>query len=238
MKRIATIAAVTALGLLLVAAGPAEAQDMQAKVAAAKQAAAQNQQALRQYSWIEKTEISVKGEVKNTKIESCQYGPDGKVQKTLLSQPPKEDEGGGRRGRRHRVKEHVVAKKKGEMQEEMQAAGALVHQYLPPDPAKIQAAMAAGKITVVPGAGTAALTIADYVKAGDSLVLTLDSAHKAMQKIDANTYLEKPDDKVTLDVQMASLPDGTSYAGQILLSLPGDQIDVKITNSNYEKIPQ
>ena len=237
MKRIVTVAAAAGLGLVLLAAWPAEAQDMQAKVAAAKQAAAQNQQALRQYSWIEKTEISVKGEVKNTKIESCQYGPDGKVQKTLLSEPPKEDEG-SHHGRRHRVKEHVVAKKKGEMQEEMQAAGALVHQYLPPDPAKIQAAMAAGKITVVPGAGTAALTIADYVKAGDSLVLTLDSAHKGISKIDVNTYLEEPDDKVTLDVQMASLPDGTSHTGAILLSVPGDHIDVKITNSNYQKVTQ
>jgi hypothetical protein len=236
MKRILTVWAAAGLGLLLLAAGPVDAQDMQAKVAAAKQAAAQNQQALHHYSWIEKTEISVKGEVKNTKIQSCQYGPDGKVQKTLLSEPPKEDEGGGRRGRKHRVKEHVVAKKKGEMQEEMKAAAALVQQYLPPDPAKIQAAMAAGKISIVPGGATTALTIADYVKAGDSLVLTMDSAHKGISKIDVNTYLEEPDDKVTLDVQMASLPDGTSHTGAILLSVPGDHIDVNITNSNYQKL--
>jgi hypothetical protein len=237
MKRIATVGAVAALGLVLLTVGPADAQDTQSKAAAIKQAAAKNQEALHHYTWIEKTEVSVKGEVKSTKIQQCQYGPDGKVQKTLLSEPPKEDDGGGhRRGRRHRVKEHIVEHKKEEMSEEMKAAGALVHQYLPPDPAKIQAAMSAGRISIVPGAGTAALTISDYVKAGDSFVLTLDSAHKAMQKIDVNTYLEKPDDKVTLDVQMASLPDGTSHTSQILLSVPGDHIDVKITNTNYQKI--
>ncbi len=38
---------------------------------------------------------------------------------------------------------------------------------------KIQAAMAASKISVVPGTAATTLRIADYVKAGDALVLTL-----------------------------------------------------------------
>jgi hypothetical protein len=42
---------------------PTTAQDLQQKAAAAKQAAAQNQQALRAYSWIETVELSLKGEV-------------------------------------------------------------------------------------------------------------------------------------------------------------------------------
>jgi hypothetical protein len=63
----------------------AQSPDPQQKAAAAKEAAARNQQALRSYSWITKTDLLLKGEVKNTKIESCQYGPDGKVHKTQLS---------------------------------------------------------------------------------------------------------------------------------------------------------
>lgn len=240
MKQIAMAWVLVGLGFALAAVEPAEAQDMQQKIEAAKQSAAQNQQALRSYSWIEKTEVSVKGEVKSTQIESCKYGPDGKVQKTSLSEPAAQEEPeqphGPKARMKARVKSKVVEKKKAEMTEEMKAAAALVHQYLPPDPAKIQAAKAAGKITVTPGAGTNAVHIADYEKAGDSLILTLDASGKGMQKIDVSSYLEEPDDKVTLDVQMASLPDGTSYAGQILLSVPGDHIDVKITNSNYQKI--
>jgi hypothetical protein len=80
----------------------------------------------------------------------------------------------------------------------------LLHTYVPPSPEKMQAAMAAGKITVTPGAGTAGVRIADYEKAGDSLVLTLESAAKAMRKIDVNTWLDAATDKVTLDVQMQS----------------------------------
>ena len=74
----------------------------QQKLAAAKQAAALNQKALRSYSWVEKTELSLKGEVKNTKVDMCRYGPDGKVQKTPVVEPPAareaaRDEGQGRR---------------------------------------------------------------------------------------------------------------------------------------------
>lgn len=231
MKRIVTGCAVAALALVLGAQRPAEAQDMQEKVAAAKQAAAHNQQALRSYTWVEKTEIAVKGEVKNTKVESCRYGPDGKVQKTPLSQsaPPEKQRG---------LKGKMIEKKSGEMKEEMQAASALVQHYLPPAPDKIQAAMAAGKITMAPGAGTSALRIADYEKPGDSLTLTLDTAAKGMKQVDVNTYLDSPDKKVTLDVKMASLPDGTSYAGAIVLAIPSDNIEVRITNSNYQKLAQ
>jgi hypothetical protein len=230
MKRSVIGLALAGLGLVRVAGRPAGAQDLQQKVAAAKQAAAQNQQALRSYSWIEKTEIAVKGEVKNTKVESCRYGADGKVQKTQLSEPPPPQQ------KQRGLKGRMIEKKTGEMKEEMQAAGALVQHYVPPSPDKIQAAMAAGKISVAPGAGTTALRIADYEKAGDSLVLTLDTAAKGIKQLDVNTYLDSPDKKVTLDVKMQSLPDGTSYAGAIVLAIPSDNIEVRISNSNYQKL--
>ena len=230
MKRAVTGCALAVVALALAAVRPAEAQDMQEKVAAAKQAAAQNQQALRSYSWLQKTEISLKGEVKNTKIESCRYGGDGKVLKTPVSEPPPPQK------KQRGLKGKVIEKKTGEMKEDMEAAVALVQQYVPPAPDKIQAAMAAGKITITPGAGATTLRIADYVKAGDSLVLTLDAAGQGMKKIDVDTWKDSPTDKVTLDVQMQSLPDGTSYAGQVVLAIPSSQIQVGITNSNYQKL--
>jgi hypothetical protein len=230
MKRIVTGCALVAFGLVLAAGSPAEAQDLQQKVAAAKEAAARNQQALRSYGWTETVELSLKGEVKNTTVNSCRYGSDGKVQKTQVSEPPPPQE--KKRGMRGRV----IEKKTGEMKAEMQAASALVQRYVPPSPDKIQAAMAAGKITVVPAAGTTALRIADYEKAGDSLVLTLDAASKGMKQLDVDSWMESPSDKVTLSVAMQSLPDGTSSAGTVVLAIPSSQIQVRITNSNYQKL--
>jgi hypothetical protein len=140
MKRTVMGCTLAVVAAALVAARPAEAQDLQQEVAAAKQAAAQNQQALRSYSWVEKTEICLKGEVKSTRIESCRYGSDGKVLKTPMSEAP------------------------------------------------------------------------------------------APQK--------KQRHKVTLNVQMQSLADGTDYAGTVVLAIPSSNIQVRITNSNYQKLAQ
>lgn len=236
MKRIVTGCAVIGLGLVL-AASHAEAQDLQQKVAAAKQAAAQNQQALLGYTWVEKTEVAMKGEVKSTKLQSCRYGPDGKVQKTPLSEPEAPAEPSSGRGRRGGgVKAKVVAKKTAELTADMQAAVALVHQYVPPAPDKIQAAMAAGKITVTPAAGTTTLRIADYVKAGDAMLLGLDASGKGLKQLSVDTWKDAPSDKVTLNVTMQSMPDGTSYAGAIVLTVPSSKLEVRITNSNYQKL--
>ncbi len=213
-------------GLALAAQNP----ELQQKAAAAKEAAARNQQALRSYSWITKTELSLKGEVKTTKIESCQYGPDGQVHKTELTEPPPPPE------KKRGLKGKIVAKKTGEMKKELEDSAALVHSYIPPTAEKIQAAIAAGKLSISPGAGTAAIRFADYTKPGDSLTLTLDSASKSIQRIAVDTYLEKPEDKVTLNVSFQSLPDGTNYAASTVLSIPGDKIEVQVENSNYQKL--
>ena len=203
--------------------------DLQQRAAAAKEAAARNQQALRAYSWIAKTELSVKGEVKNTKIESCKYGPDGKVQKTELTEPPKPQRKRGLRGK-------IIAKKTAEMKEELEASAALVQQYVPPSPDKIQAVLAAGKVTISPGAGAAALRFADYAKAGDSLTLTMDTESKSLRQITVDTWLDKPENKVTLQVSFQSLPDGTNYAATTVLSILKDKLEVEIDNSNYQKV--
>ena len=116
---------------------------VQQKVEAFKQAQAMNKQALQHYSWLETTQLSLKGEVKSTKVEQCQYGPNGQVQKTVVSQPPPPPQKRGVRGR-------VVEKKVDEMKDYMQQAVALIKQYVPPSPDKLKAAASAGNASINP----------------------------------------------------------------------------------------
>jgi hypothetical protein len=133
-----TPGAVLAAAALALAMGTtASAQELQQKLAAAKQNAAQNQQALRSYGWIERVELSLKGEVKSTTVNSCRYGADGKVQKTAVVEPPPPEKKRGLRGK-------IAENKKGEMKAELEAASALVQQYVPPDPGMMQVVMNAG----------------------------------------------------------------------------------------------
>ncbi len=225
--------ALVGLTLAIAAGTLAGAQDLlQQKLAAAKANAAQNQQELRSYGWIEKVELSLKGEVKNTAVNSCRYGADGKVVKTAVVEPAPAEKKRGLRGK-------VIEKKKGEMKAELEAAVALVHQYVPPDPGMMQVVMNAGTASVSQaGPGVLILKFPGYLKAGDSLSLTFDSAVKALRQIDVASYLDSPESPVTLKVGLQTVPGGPNYPGSVVLGMKARQIEVRITNSSYQKLAQ
>ena len=205
-------------------------QAQQDKVAALKQSLAANQQLQKQYKWVETTVVSMKGGEKSRTQKQCFYGPDGKVQKQLLSAPPQQEAPGG-------VKGKLVEKKKAEITATMTQAVDLVHQYVPPDPQRIQAAKAAGNLAITPtGPNSSRLDLRNYAKSGDTLSLGLDTAGNALQTVSVKSYLAAPSDAVTLDVTFARLREGLSYPGNVVLNLPGQQLQVVVQNSNYQKV--
>jgi hypothetical protein len=214
------------------------AQAPEDRSAAIKEALAKNQAALRQYTWVETTTISLKGEVKKKEQKQCSYGPDGKVQKVPLpgqaAPQQAQQQSGGRRG--GRLKKAVVENKVEELTEYMEQAAALVHQYVPPDPQKIQQAQQAGNVSVQPAGGVTTLNVKSYVKPGDSLALGFDPAAKAMRSYAVQSYVEKPkDDDLSLTVKFNSLPDGTTYPETVVLDVTAKKVLVNITNSGYKK---
>jgi hypothetical protein len=203
----------------------------QDKVAALKQSLAANEQLQKQYRWVETTVVSMKGEEKSRVQKQCFYGPDGKVQKQqLTAPPPQEPAPTGLKGK-------IVAKKKEEISAAMKQAVALVHSYVPPDPQRIQAAKAAGNLAMVPtGPDSMRLDLRNYVKSGDTFSLGLDTAHNALQTVSVKSYLESKEDAVTLDVTFALLRDGLSYPGNVVLNVPGQNIQVVVQNSGYQRV--
>jgi hypothetical protein len=232
MKTIGSVLVALALTISVHAQTPAPPD----RAAAIKQAVATNQAALKQYSWVETTEISLKGEVKKKEQKQCYYGADGKVQKTVIPgaapKPAAEPSGGGGR-RGGRLKENIVENKVEELKDYMEKAAALVGEYVPPDPQKIQAAQTAGTVKPDPAGG---LNITDYFKPGDLLSIGFDNATKKLTTFKVNSYVEKPkEDDVTLNVTFGRLADGTGYPQQILLNVAAKNVVVKVTNSGYKK---
>ena len=203
--------------------------ELQQKLAAVKQAAAQNKKQLRQYQWIETTQLTLKGDAKPPTRNSCVYGPDGKVQKTAIGAPPEEPSGG-------RLKQKIIAKKKAEMKDYMQDVKAVLSMYVPPDPQKMQADYQAGKVSLNPVPGAVNLIFTDYAQPNDKMTLTFNTATKKITALNINTYMGKEKDVVTLQVQMSTLPDGTSYEAQTVLNATAKELVVTTTNSNYQKL--
>ena len=225
-KRLVMIGAVT---LAITVPAISQNSEVQEKLAAVKQAAAENKQKLRQYQWIETTQLTLKGDAKPPTKNSCQYGPDGKVQKTLIGPPPQQPSGG-------RAKQKIIEKKKAEMKDYMQDVKAVLGMYVPPDPQKMQAAFQAGKVSLNPVGGAVNLVFTDYAQPGDKMTLTFDTATKKITGLSINTYMGQEKDAVTLQVQMGSLPDGTNYEQQTVLNASAKQLVVTTTNSNYQKL--
>ena len=201
------------------------------KLAALTQSLAANAKLQKQYKWVETTVISMKGEEKSRIQKQCFYGPDGKVQKQQLSAPPEPvEEPGGMKGK-------IAAKKKAEITAAMKEAVALVQSYVPPDPQRIQAVKTAGGLSISPtGPNSTRLDLRSYVKKGDNLSLGVDTALNALLTVSVQSYLESEKDTVTLDVTFALLRDGLSYPGNVVLNVPGQNIQVVIQNSGYQRV--
>jgi len=217
--------------LALAASVPAVAQngELQEKLAAVKQSAAENKQKLQQYQWTETTQLTLKGDEKPPAQNLCQYGPDGQVQKTPIGPPPQQPSGG-------RLKERIIEKKKAEMKDYMGEVKELLGQYVPPDSQKMQQAYQAGKVSMNPSGGMVNLIFTDYAQPGDRMTLTFDPAARKITSLSINTYMGEEKDAVTLHVQMASLPDGTNYSQQTVINASAKQLIVTTTNSNYQKL--
>ena len=225
-KHLMLIAAV-----VLVASFPTIAQnsELQQKLASVKQSITQNQQKLHQYQWTETTQLTLKGDAKPPSQDLCQYGPDGKVQKTPIGPPPQQPSGG-------RMKERIIEKKEAEMKQYMGEVKDLLGMYVPPNPQKIEQAHQAGNVSLNPAGGVVNLVFRNYAQPGDQMTLTFDPAAKKVVSLSVNTYMGQEKDAVTLQVQMASLPDGTNYVQQTVVNASAKQLVVTTTNSNYQKL--
>ena len=120
-----------ALALLLLAGFGARAQEGAKEKFA--QAQKQNGAQLRQYGWTSRTELKLKGESKNIKMESVRYDANGQLQKTPMdSGAPAQGQNSdaqqqGKRG--GRVKQRVVEKKKEEYKELLGGLAKLAQSY-------------------------------------------------------------------------------------------------------------
>jgi len=227
------LSTITAVAALFLSALPLQAQnpELQQKVAEIKEASAANKMALAHYTWQEQQTISIKGEVKKQQVYQVSVGPDGQQQKTQIGGSQAAPPSGGR------LKQHVVAKKTEEFKDYGEQIGDLARQYTTPDPGKLQAALQAGNISLVPGAGgEIQLVIKNYIKPGDQVTLVFNRQQKALQSIQVASYLDGPSDAVTIAAQFAKLPDGTNHVAATQINGVSKQLTVVTANASYQPV--
>ena len=203
---------------------------VQKKLAAIKESQAANKAALATYSWTETMQFSLKGEVRSTKTFACRYGPDGKVVRTPIGPPAEQPKEGPLRRR-------MAEKAKDDVEDTMGRVRTVIGLYVPPDGQKMEQAFGAGNASLDrPGQGEAGLVFRNYAKPNDSMTLDFNMEAKKLAKLAVSSYLDDPSQPVMLNVQFATLPDGTSYPATTIVNAPSQAMQVTMTNSNYQKI--
>jgi hypothetical protein len=187
----------------------------------------QNAEALHQYSYKRRTQITIKGQPRATRVDLVRY-INGK-EETVPLETPQRPAGQGRGGMRGRM----IQKKKEEMKEDVERLTSLLHRYISPGSDSLRAVLEKAAISRTGPQPDADIQLVSkgIVDPSDSLTLTWSVANKRPEKIAIKSKLEgKP---VELTVDFAALPDGPFYPAHSVVSLPKKDLIVNIDTFDY-----
>jgi len=212
-----------ALALCAMVSLPAAAQmemtDIVNKVSKARQENAAN---TRNYSWTQRTEVKVKGEVKSLKSEIVRYTVDGELQKTPIDETSAKKPKG--------VRGKVAKKKIGEMKDWMTELGKLLKAYSLPTEGNLLDFL--NKASVSPDGAGRKLDATGVVQAGDRMSVWIDADHK-MFKTEVSTQYDGSDVKLMTDHE--TTPDGLDYVARTTIVVPDKGVEMTVENFSYKR---
>ncbi len=212
-----------ALALVLVVATPAAAQmDMTEVTAKVSQARKENAQKTRDYSWTQRTEVKVKGEVKSLKTEIVRYTVDGEMQKTPIDETSAKKPKG--------IRGKVAKKKIGEMKDWMAELGELLKNYSLPTAGNLLDYLNKASVSA-DGAGRR-LDATDVVQPGDRMSVWIGADHK-MTNTEVSTQHDGSDVKLETDHETTS--DGLDYVARTTIVVPDKGVEMTVENFSYER---
>jgi hypothetical protein len=217
------------LGLLAIVTVSPQA-DAQQQGTALMTTMAANAQQLRQYTFKQRTEMYHKGELKNVRLDEIHYSASGeRVSIPLNEQRAQSDV--PRHGPGHRIIAKKMAEEKEKMKEYVDRLISLASRYLGGDPSKLQAALATAEVTTGGGSNQVRFRIRDYVKPGDTMTMSFDSATKRPTTTEIDTSLDGA--PVTITSASDQIREGPSYPAKTVLKSDERQLEIRLLTYDY-----
>lgn len=191
----------------------------------------ENTKKLKEYTYTQKTQVYFKGELKKTKLAQVHFDP-ATGEKVVVPMDSGDAEQQPDQGRGGRLRARMVEKKRDEMKEYADRLVGLMHQYLPPNPDRIKAAMTRAQVTP-PAGGDAKIALSDYLKPGDTVTFSMNPESKRLDQIAINSSLDS--DPVSFTVDFARLPDDTNYPSVTNIKSEAKGLEIRVTTSDYHK---
>ena len=182
---------------------------------------------MKQYNWNTRTEVIEKGDVKDTRVELVSYGPDGELQRSLITDQCAPLPGG--------LFRHAAAEnKKKEMEKYVKGLAKLLEQYtMSSSGAVINFISAANMQSAQAPDGSAILTLTgnNVLNPGDTFSLTVNPANFQTRRVQISTTFEG--DSVNLSATFKTMKSGLTHMQFADVEVPAKQIVLQIHNFDY-----
>lgn len=222
MRKFAWLAAV-AIPLCLPHAVRAQAPTANAyRIAEARQA---NANLMRQYGWESRTQISVNGEVKDTRVDAMGYGPDGQLQRSNLSDQTAQVRG-------LFLRHLIAAVDKQQLEQYLTGLRGLLEQYTLPGAGGVQEFLNRSVASGPNAQGLFQVTGRNVLQPGDVFTLWFNPTSRHPTSIEVSTAFQG--EPVTLNATFRAIqPSGLNYVEFANVYAPAKQVNVQISNYNY-----
>ena len=199
------------------------------EVAAVRAELARSHAELLKYTWVEQTDVLVKGDQKSSTSASCGYDREGKIIRTPLEERDRTSS--------RQTSNRPVVRSKGEMQDYIERAISRIRDYVPPTPHVIDHLVNSGQASLHPGSGGASeVRMSHYYQDGDTVVFTYDTASKRLLRASVSSNLTGKKDPVTLDAIFELLPGNVTHLSAATLKAPSKKVQVNVKNFDYKKL--
>jgi hypothetical protein len=179
---------------------------------------------MRQYAWDSRTETIEEGAVKDIRIEAVSYGPDGQLQRTVLSDQPVGQPMGF-------LGQIIADKRKERLEAYMKGLRSLLDQYTLPTEAEVINFVNQAAAARPDARGLIWITGSSVLLPGDNLSIWVDASTRQTRKTQVNTFYEG--EAVNLTATFKTLPSGLTYASYAEVNIPGKQFTVRVHNYDY-----
>lgn len=188
----------------------------------------ENAAELRRYTFKQRTEVSINGEVRSVRLDQARFDLDGNLERTPLTPAAEAPKSRGLRGR-------MVAKKREETADYVERLMSLARRYMAPGRGEMEKLF--GKAEIWKGQGASAnqvrIQTTDFVKSGDSFVWTLDPIAKLPVRMEARSELDG--DPVTVTAEYRTLANGPNYIARTIVKSPRKELEVKVESFDYRR---
>jgi len=232
MKR--TAVSIMAAGLIVLAMlAPATAQAQPQSAQGAELLAligvkmAETAQALKGYTWQQRTAVQINGETKNVTLTQIAFTPEGeRLVTTLSSEPPEQLSGGP-------LRRHIEEDKAKELKGEIDQVVALANSYLNLNQQNLQQLGRIAQAWLSPDGSTVRVVASGFQQPGDQVTIICDGATKRqLQTQVTTTVFNGP---MTVNAQYQVWSTGLNYNAQTTISVPGKNMQITINSMNYMK---